>query len=359
MRDTLELLAELQALTPMRRFYQREFFRVRHWITTALTKQLRADLGVVGDETVADVAETVLHTAELVAFGTTRYPVNMINTAAYQKLGYIAEPGVQLMKPFLLAQKATEKEILRRVRMLPIWIEWASAIHGLGVLGIGLLLAETGDLLNYPTKGHLWKRMGLAVLNGVRQGGLPYGEASNQEWIEHGYSKLRRNVVWTLSESILKHPASPYNVMFQRRREQETAAAVARGLTVVAAADWQRGAANVISKMHINNRARRYMEKRLLYDMWRHWRRLERRKAFPHVLDPTPLFHKEPERAADPAGPTPAPLPDMAINGGFPTGFITPDDLYQLARRQDRDFVRPAQPIYRVASLHDRFNGQA
>jgi hypothetical protein len=49
----------------------------------------------------------------------------------------------------------------------------------------------------------------------------------------------------------------------------------------------------------------------------------------------------------------------MAINGGFPTGFITPDDLYQLARRQDRDFVRPAQPIYRVASLHDRFNGQA
>lgn len=162
-----------------------------------------------------------------------------------------------------LRRSEIEKSMTSQARMLPVWPR-VMATRGFGALSLASLVGETGDLTNYSTHNKLWKRLGLAVINGERQRRLTGAAA-----IEHGYCPSRRAVMWNIGQlmfraqsawvdkntGILKKEAGPYRLGYDARKELE--------LT------------RVESKAHAHNRATRYMEKKLVRNLWRAWRELE------------------------------------------------------------------------------------
>src|SRR5262249_2898822 len=43
---------------------------------------------------------------------------------------------------------------------------WIQSVRGAGALGLATIVAEAGDLANYPTPAKLWKRLGFAPYDG-------------------------------------------------------------------------------------------------------------------------------------------------------------------------------------------------
>ena len=156
-----------------------------------------------------------------------------------------------------------EKAMVKDARQLPI-MPWVKAIRGFGELSLAGLIGETGDLSSYATHSKLWKRLGLAVINGGRQRRITGDEA-----LEHGYSATRRSLVWNIGQCVMKtqsvrvdkttgeekSPAGRYRRIYDDRKAYETD--------------------RVETKGHAHNRATRYMEKRLIRDLWTAWRAIE------------------------------------------------------------------------------------
>lgn len=170
----------------------------------------------------------------------------------------------------LEAQQTKTMEQL--ARSLPAY-EWAQGVRGFGALGLAIIVAEAGDLSKYATKGKLYKRLGLAVIDGVRQGGLPTG-APKDAWIAHGYSPRRRSRIWTIGVAVLMSGNERYRKIYLDRKAYEVAKAEAEGLTVAPAGKIPAKRRHEFRALgHVDARARRYTEKRLLLDLWRAWRR--------------------------------------------------------------------------------------
>ena len=163
---------------------------------------------------------------------------------------------------------------------LPVLTGFGEAVRGFGAVSLAVIVAEAGDLSAYPKEGHLWKRMGLAVMDGVRQGGLSKGAAS-EDWIEHGYNATRRSKMFVIGDVLIK-TAGVYREVYLARKDYERARAEAAGLAVLPSAKiGKANAATSISDGHIHRRAQRYMEKRLLKDLWQAWNRPEANKVLP------------------------------------------------------------------------------
>lgn len=140
-----------------------------------------------------------------------------------------------------------ERQMAKLAKQLPIW-PWVEAINGFGAIGLAQIVGEAGDLSNYANPGKLWKRMGLAVINGKSQRRVAGAEA-----LEHGYSPVRRSIMYCIGDSMIKKQ-NAYRELYLSRKEYE-AEKVPDGTKLL----WHR-------------RAQRYMEKRLLRDLWRAWR---------------------------------------------------------------------------------------
>ena len=152
-----------------------------------------------------------------------------------------------------------EKEMRRLAKTLPAY-PWVQSVRGFGDLGFAIVCGETGDLTTYATKERVWKRLGLAVIDGVRQ----QRRSNAEEAAAHGYSPKRRAEVWTVADSMFRaqwrgvredapaHALGPYGEVYARRKAQ-TSASESRGWT----------------PKHIDNDARRIMTKRLIEDLWR------------------------------------------------------------------------------------------
>lgn len=163
------------------------------------------------------------------------------------------------LEPHRKAREGIEKEMKKLVRELPVY-PWAKSVHGFGDLGLAVIIAEAGDLSSYPTKGHLWKRLGLAPLDGKamstwrREGGL-----SADEWVEAGYNPRRRAEMYgVVADPLFRLQtmvSGPYRAVYDRRR---AAAALTHP-------DWTKG--------HAHADASRVMTKYLLRDLWREWNR--------------------------------------------------------------------------------------
>lgn len=152
-------------------------------------------------------------------------------------------------------EKTCLKQMEKLARELPVWASFGKAVRGFGAGSLAVIIAEAGDLFNYPKKGHLWKRMGLAVIDGVRQGGLKKG-ASADAWIEHGYNASRRSRVWNIGDSLIKgNRGGKYRTLYLKHKAIE------------------RERAPDMTKLHAYRRAQRYMEKRLLQDLLQAWKR--------------------------------------------------------------------------------------
>jgi len=163
--------------------------------------------------------------------------------------------------PCRKARHKVELEMKKAARKLPVYA-WAKGVHGLGELGLAVIVAEVGDLAKYPKKGHLWKRLGLAP-----HGGKAYstwrmkGGLSAEDWTAAGYSPRRRAEVYAvISEPLFRAQSvaqGPYRAIYDRRREA----------TAIAHEDW--------TKAHSHMDALRVMTKYLIRDLWVAWRRVD------------------------------------------------------------------------------------
>ena len=184
--------------------------------------------------------------------------------------------------PFDQVEKNATKAMEKLAQSLPVWL-WVESIRGFGAVSLAVIVAETGltscerglppENGNYPNPDKLNKRMGLAVFDGVRQGGLSKN-ASKEAWVEHGYSRIRRSCMWNIGDALVKgNRDGPYRTLYLERKEYEVAKAKAEGMIVALAASIPKGkAAQYRSIGHIHRRAQRVMEKRLLRDLWLAWR---------------------------------------------------------------------------------------
>lgn len=159
--------------------------------------------------------------------------------------------------PCHVMRLAVERDMRRAVRDLPVYA-WAKAVHGLGELGLAVIVAEAGDLSGYPTKGHLWKRLGLAPRDGLAMSSWrAKGGLTADDWTEAGYSPRRRAEMHAvIAEPLFRQQsvcAGPYRAAYDRRR----------ALTAATHPDW--------TKAHSHMDALRIMTKRLLRDLRGAW----------------------------------------------------------------------------------------
>lgn len=178
------------------------------------------------------------------------------------------DPVAAILMPYQMAMEPLEGSIhalelnyARMVRKLPLWTEWGKEVRGLGEGSMAGLIGEAarspGD---YRSVSALWKRMGLAVIDGGRQRKVA-GDAA----LEHGYAPQRRAFCYVLSTSLMKAQLrsvkdedgkkagesvaiGPYGELYLRRKAYEL----------------ERG----IPKAHAHNRAMRVMVKDLLKHCW-------------------------------------------------------------------------------------------
>jgi len=150
-------------------------------------------------------------------------------------------------------------------KKLPV-IDWCNDISGLSPRFLAMIVGECGiGPGEFRSVSALWKRMGMAVINGERQRRV-MGDAA----LEHGYVARRRSLMWNIGESIIKQQVrnpkgddgkplgdpiaiGEYGQLYLDRKAYE--------------------ATKADKPIIIHARAKRYMEKRLLRELWKAWRR--------------------------------------------------------------------------------------
>lgn len=171
----------------------------------------------------------------------------------------------------------TEKEMRALAKQLPAW-QFVQTVKGISDLGLAVIVGEAGNLGDYPKKGHLWKRLGLAVLDGKRQGN-PGAGATAEDWIAHGYKASRRAEVYAFVDDVM--------LRSQWRGPKEDQPGYAIGLygehyARKKAEYLVRFADEPHCKAHAENAARRYMAKMFIRDLWNAWRKAEKPASKDH-----------------------------------------------------------------------------
>lgn len=174
-------------------------------------------------------------------------------------------PFLMAIAPLDSAKREIEKSLVKLVRHVPVY-SWAKGVSGFGDISlsgvIGECIAPVGE---YKSVSAVWKRMGLAVINGGRQRRVVGAEA-----LEHGYVAQRRSLMWNIGCCLIKaqvrkgeederHAIGEFGQVYLDRKVylNERNASLDEAWTVA----------------HIHNDAQRYMEKRLLRELWKAWRR--------------------------------------------------------------------------------------
>lgn len=146
-------------------------------------------------------------------------------------------------------RRAWDKALERQARELPVKA-WAAGVRGLGVLSLGQIIGETGDLSLYANPAKVWKRMGLAVIDGERQ-----RKHSDPELAAlHGYDPTRRALMYVVADNLVKLNDGAYRAYYDAEKAR------------------QREKCPEARAAAVDARARRHLAKRLLRDLWRAWR---------------------------------------------------------------------------------------
>lgn len=194
---------------------------------------------------------------------------------AHELYGFVAP--YMLAAELLEAQRAVyEKALVKAAKRLPVY-EWVKGVKGFGDISFATIVGECGDIGTYKSVSAVWKRLGLAVINGKRQG-APGEGATKEDWIEHGYNKQRRSVSYIAREHVIGGmgkwrpefgsdlaDASYYQRVYAERARYE---AEKLGLPVT---ESDKGKESY--KKHVAMRAHRYVEKRLIKHLYLEWRR--------------------------------------------------------------------------------------
>lgn len=204
-----------------------------------------------------------------------------------------------LLSPYITAlavldkqQAEYEKHLVKAVKGLPIY-QWAKSVKGLGDLSLACIIGEASgygkesgvfySVGDFKSVSALWKRMGLAVLNGHRQG-APGKGATAEDWIVEGYSKSRRSVMWNVGNSLILsmgkfRPLFGEDVRVNPDYTELQCVFAERARYEAERLPHKCGASVKESKtgkdsytLHAANRAKRYTEKRLLRMLYSEWR---------------------------------------------------------------------------------------
>lgn len=139
-----------------------------------------------------------------------------------------------------------ERDLTALAMDLPVYT-FVQNLHGFGALGLAQIVGEAGNLSKYANPAKLWKRMGLAVINGKSQ-----RRVTGDGALEQGYSPTRRAIMFCIGDALLKKQNAYRDLyLIRKAREMEK---VPEGPKIL----WHR-------------RAQRYCEKRLLRELWRAW----------------------------------------------------------------------------------------
>lgn len=208
------------------------------------------------DKAEAEAIKTLA--AELIVCGETLAkgkPHKLSASVGWTTYGVIIAMAIASRAPSDAVEKQATREMERLAKTLPVWAEFARDVRGFGALQLAVIVGEAGNLSNYATVARLWKRMGVAVIGGARQG-APGKGATAADWIVHGYNKRRRSRLFVLGDVLIKvNRDGAYRSLYLARKAFELSRAPE------------------MTPMHAHRRAQRYMEKRLLRDLWRAWRR--------------------------------------------------------------------------------------
>jgi hypothetical protein len=157
----------------------------------------------------------------------------------------------QVLALLVKERRAIEKELVALAKQLPAWT-WVESVRGVGPLGLALIVGETGDLAGYGGPARLWKRLGLAVIDGERQRRV----AKDADLaIRMGYNPRRRALAYVMSEAMLKQNDGEYRAVYDARKVLESA----------------KLAGEKTAKGHAHKRAMRFMFKRFVRDLWCVW----------------------------------------------------------------------------------------
>jgi hypothetical protein len=151
-----------------------------------------------------------------------------------------------------------EKTLEKLAKGLPAFA-FVQSVRGFGALSFAQVVGECGDIGSYKSVSAVWKRMGLAVIEGGRQRKVA-GDAA----LDHGYSPERRSIMWNIASCMIKAQGTdgPYRAFYDQDKAKQLAK-LAEGLPE----------GKEPSKLHAHNRACRHMTKRLLRDLFVAWRR--------------------------------------------------------------------------------------
>lgn len=150
-------------------------------------------------------------------------------------------------------RKEVEKRLLKMAAKLPL-AGWCENVRGFGLLSLAAIVGEAGDLSKYANPAKLWKRMGLAVFDGKSQRRVTDAEQA----IKQGYSPQRRSVMFMIGDSFIKTGNEEYRAIYDTRKAYELARAPD------------------MKPIIAHRRAKRYIEKRFLLNLWKAWRATNR-----------------------------------------------------------------------------------
>lgn len=223
-------------------------------------------------------------------------PIVYPTVHAFDHLGAVAIASVKAWQPMTDIRSKSEKTMTGLARQLPVWAEFGEPITGFGEISFAVIVAEAGNLSMYSNPGKLWKRMGLAPhVGNDGKDHLPSsfraGDLTAAEWVRLGYSRARRSRMYMVADSLLKQQ-SEYRDLYLERKAYEHRKAEGAGLIPATEAKatvdgWAENGLPPLALVkkidpsvhasagHLNAKARVYVEKRLLKNLWRTWRRLE------------------------------------------------------------------------------------
>lgn len=194
-------------------------------------------------------------------------------------LFHFVQPYLLAAEPLAAQRDLYEKQLRKAIKRLPVF-EWAKSIKGFGDISFATIVGECGDIGSYKSVSAVWKRLGLAVINGHRQGNPGKG-ATADDWIVEGYNKQRRSVSFVAREHVIggmgkwrpefgadvdaDDDLTHYQKAYAKRARIE---AVKLDLPVTLS---EKGKESY--KKHVSMRAHRYVEKMLIKHLYIEWRR--------------------------------------------------------------------------------------
>jgi hypothetical protein len=173
----------------------------------------------------------------------------------------VATQAFASFAPLHAAAKVIEKDIAiieaklaDLARQLPVaaWIE--RDVRGVGLLSLAAIIGEAGDLAGYERVSQLWKRMGVAVIDGERQRKC----ADANKAMRHGYTPERRAVIWVVGDGLIKQGEALREFYLARK--------------AVEAEKIDPKTGKPVRKIVAHLRAKRVMEKRFLKMLLKRWK---------------------------------------------------------------------------------------